>query len=173
MLKPYSIVGHKKFPVGAAHQVALMLRDPTERLLSHWTYFHPKQTLEAFLENPSYRHCMTKSLYGLSGDLGGCESNVTVTPAHVARATVHVRQLGFVGLVNQWETSVRLFHCAYMPKVPLRPVELLNVHASNRTYDRWRPQVPTDVFDERVYAEAGRRFDSDVRQRAACLDSAP
>lgn len=100
------------------------------------------------------------------------ERVVTIREAH--RAAGIVRRMAFVGLTEQFELSVRLFHARFggVPhraqfanvRPGLRRVAGVDKRAETFRYDErvfggWR-----DAADEIVYAAASRRFWRDVAE---------
>ena len=143
---------HVGSPQVASH-LAVMLREPEQRLLSHFEYFvaesHPAahgpvrllfpgrmpnatrgmsaqlSKYHDWIRNQANWHCQTKMLTGLA-----CNSPVQVMPSRVNQALQVVQRAAFVGLLEEWPTGVALFHCKFMGGVGILAEELLNIHKS-------------------------------------------
>ena len=143
---------HVGSPQDASH-LAVMLREPEQRLLSHFEYFvaesHPAahgpvrllfpgrmpnatrgmpaqlSKYHDWIRNQANWHCQTKMLTGLA-----CNSPVQVMPSRVNQALQVVQRAAFVGLLEEWPTGVALFHCKFMGGVGILAEELLNIHKS-------------------------------------------
>ena len=119
----------------------------------------------------------------------------SLTPANVSDALrVVLHGFAVIGLLEEWDASLRLFHATLMPAVPIAESERLNVHPSNASVES-SPEVPRrpceasrhydegrSVFDRRladaltldpdqiVYAEARRVFCRSYAQRVLGCD---
>ena len=99
----------------------------------------------------------------------------------VTKAVRIVReQFAFVGLLEQWQASVCVFHATLMRGVPINSTAelalthpgprrpLLHSHARPADYDEGPLRGFVDAADERVYAAARARFWADAR-RSGCV----
>lgn len=81
--------------------------------------------------------------------------------AHVAGAIAALSQMSFVGLTEEWDESVCLFHVMFGGR--LDPFELKNFHShrssNNFLYDEGVLDGFVDEADEEVYRAAKKRFD--------------
>ena len=194
---------HVGSPQVSSH-LAVMLREPEQRLLSHFEYFvaesHPaahgpvrllfpgrmpnatrgmpaqQSKYHDWIRNQANWHCQTKMLTGLA-----CNSPVQVMPSRVNQALQVVQRAAFVGLLEEWPTSVALFHCKFMGGVGILAEELLNIHKSTDSKpglkvldakpERHRAPdgiVRVDAADEKVYSAGSRRLRDDVRLFERC-----
>ena len=90
-------------------------------------------------------------------------------------AVANLHRLAFVGLTEMWDLSVALFHARLQPGVAPVPAELLNNHPSDsfkstasegvaRVYDESVLRGFWDDAEERLYAEAERRFQREASE---------
>ena len=136
----------------------------------------------AYARWPGIAGCATKMLLGWP-----CAAERPLVPGDVARA-VHVltHHFAFVGLTEEWPTSVCVFHALLRRGAPVEAAELTRTHpgplrpAAPRSRRRRSPPPPppfsyderalrgfVDAADERVYAAARSRFWADAR-RTGC-----
>jgi hypothetical protein len=123
-----------------------------------------------FAEYPGVKGCMARMLTGLPCADDGAAAG---RPAHVdvARAVAMVKQLKFVGLTEEWNDAVCLFHAMFGGEV--RQEEFKNFHP---TPTRAKPSTAVDDdLDEPVYAAAKERFRALQKQYGAeqCHQTAP
>jgi hypothetical protein len=166
-------LGHSK-----PENTVTFFRDPTERLLSaainqHVSGFsQPRyhdllqkcyQPLDpkCFVKYPGVKGCQARMLTG-----GTCADDGAAAgrpfPVNVPAAVALVQRLGFVGLTDEWNDSVCLFHKMYGGKVT--QAEFKNFHPSHRE----KPDVEVqDEVDAPVYAAAKRRFQELLKQYGA------
>lgn len=130
--------------------------------------YHNGTDAHCFAEFPGIKGCMARMLTGLpcadDGAAGG-------HPAHVdvARAVAMVKQLKFVGLTEEWNDAVCLFHAMFGGAV--RQEEFKNFHPT-----RAKPSTAVDdELDNPVYAAAKERFRALQKQYGAekCHRAAP
>ena len=150
--------GHKPFDANRDWgHVALMVREPSARYESHRNYFG---------QAPSLGH-MTMMLTG--------EENVTMADAERAADMLKSREATmFVGLVEEWNLSIVLFHCLFMPDVKPQVAEMANLHPTAEAKKLkyiGNETAPFDDKDSVVYAAAVDRFFQDVRSNRAVVIS--
>lgn len=79
---------------------------------------------------------------------------------HVKRAVVNIEKMRFVGITEEWDESVCLFHRMFGGRI--NPAEFQNfhsrVHGKIEDYDETDLDGFVDQADELVYAAAVRRF---------------
>ena len=189
LLMPFE--GHHPVLHRDAHIVA-MFRRPSQRLISAYLdNYHawglPRRertalkskapTIAAFARYPGIAGCATKMLAGYQ-----CAERVDLANGIVLRKALSVLRSGrfaFIGLVEEWATSVCLLH-AMLPSAP-RPMisEFRHLgHSVNSHRDiSWMPPTEmdgvynesvlegfVDAADEAVYAEASRIFNLKLRE---------
>ena len=122
--------------------------------------------LRAYAELPGNPGCQTRMVLGLK-----CGAPTQVV-SRTAEARERLRAFAFVGLTEEWATSVRLLYWTFGPEgAAPSPTELgpptvrkttygHNVSAEEAQLSGWH-----DVADEALYAEARVLFES--RRRAA------
>jgi len=162
--------------------VAALFRQPTRRLKAMLTMIVLKNTSpQAFGLNIS-RHnildvlederkwrdevdklgltgCMTKMISGA----GACGSSVELGSYHINKATARMLDFAFVGITDEWNTTIFLFHAMFLPNVPVRDDELevgragyLTLSTSHIT--KFSAMIK-DAADAILFAAAKRRFD--------------
>ena len=180
-------------------RVVGLVRQPRQRLLSKCASRHREHSA-AFLgcarSTVANGHLgvMTHMLIGedVPNKIGPLAS---LTPANVSDALrVVLHGFAVIGLLEEWDASLRLLHATLMPAVPISESERLNVHPSNASVES-SPEVPRrpceasrhydegrSVFDRRladaltldpdqiVYAEARRVFCRSYAQRVLGCD---
>ena len=180
-------------------RVVGLVRQPRQRLLSKCASRHREHSA-AFLgcarSTVANGHLgvMTHMLIGedVPNKIGPLAS---LTPANVSDALrVVLHGFAVIGLLEEWDASLRLLHATLMPAVPIAESERLNVHPSNASVES-SPEVPRrpceasrhydegrSVFDRRladaltldpdqiVYAEARRVFCRSYAQRVLGCD---
>jgi hypothetical protein len=113
-----------------------------------------------FADYPGIKGCMARMLTGLPcADEGAASGH----PAHVdvKRAVAMVKQLKFVGLTEEWNDAVCLFHAMFGGTV--RQEEFKNFHPTRK-----KPSTSVDdELDEPVYAAAKERFRALQKQYGA------
>ena len=103
--------------------------------------------------------------------------NVTMADAERAADMLKSREATmFVGLVEEWNLSIVLFHCLFMPDVKPQVAEMTNLHPTaeaQKLKHMGNETVPFDDIDSVLYAAAVDRFFQDVRtNRAAVISNA-
>jgi len=91
-IKFYSSHASSTFlPSFDVHNAAVFIRDPLERIVSHYNYAmhkgHFKETFEAFIEDPMYQNMQSSLLYNID-----------------------INKIGFIGLTEEYTTSLKLFN---------------------------------------------------------------
>ena len=191
--------GHSPVPsmrrAGYGPELVAMFRKPAQRLISafldnyHAWGLPPKvrlslkgraPTIAAFARFPGIAGCMAKMLAGHQ-----CAAQVELRDGKVLRqalATLRSPRVAFVGLVEEWEASVCLFH--KMLPGNTRPLAAefrqLGHSVNSRRALRWLPPSSApgqynesvlegfiDEADEAVYAEARRIFRRNVARFGA------
>ena len=93
----------------------------------------------------------------------------------VPRAVYAIHSLAFVGKTDNWEASISLFNKKFRPSMRTTSAQLFNVRPGNDTMhqsDMFSASLHDgrvlgglwDAADERIHAEASRRFSKDVAQ---------
>ena len=124
-------------------------------------------TREAYFHAPGVGGCQAKMLLGHA-----CFADVALDGEELQHAVSIVDQLAFVGLTDDWDRSLCLWHAKFGSA--LHSIERLNTRPTGRSAASFdgRPadgykvpsrSVPLDVADNAVYARAAARFVSDVR----------
>lgn len=154
-------------------------REPQERLLSaavnsHMSGFSPENFKAArakcytpvldphcFVQYPGIRGCQARMLTG-----GMCADDNAAKgapfPVNVQSALAVVQRLGFIGLTEEWNDSVCLFHKMFGGDV--RQEEFKNFHLSNHV----KPDVDvSDPVDGPVYQAAKARFHALLKEHGA------
>eukprot|EP00045_Choanoeca_perplexa_P013818 m.158329 g.158329 ORF g.158329 m.158329 type:complete len:298 (-) comp16467_c0_seq6:1313-2206(-) len=113
----------------------MMIRDPRRRATSAFHYFmhasgmslkQHQQLLRTaknavdFIRFPGVAGCQVKMLTG-----GKCAGNVKVDDARVDRAIANMKKAAFVGITDEWDSSICLFHAMFGGKQ--LPIEFRNV----------------------------------------------
>ena len=105
----------------------MMVRDPRRRLYSAYNYgMHAfgansahkvmeeqVHSLRDFIKYPGIQDCQVKMLNGLY-----CAQVVEVTEAMVNRAIDRMARAAFVGITDEWNDSMCLFHAMYGGRLP-------------------------------------------------------
>jgi len=170
---------HKPMQPNSPEQTVTFFRDPTDRLLSaagnqHTSGFltetyqamiakcyHPKVDPHCFANFPGIKGCMTRMLTGGSCADDGA-SKGTPFPVNTQAAIAAVNRLAFLGLTEEWNDSVCLFHKMFGGRVT--QAEFKNFHPSlHETPDA----DIIDHEDEPVYLAAKARFAALKKQYGA------
>lgn len=168
-----------------------MLRQPEQRLLSHWHYnaSHPgfapghASNIHEFAEQ--MQGCAVKMLTqggrsptfpgGKFRDSSPC-FDVTSKP-NMAMAHEAVQRLregfAFVGLTDKWQLSVCLFHAMYGAKCNDVEFQDVNRQRQNTTWDVAGLQGFHDPFDGLLYEEAQRIFHEKLELYGVTEESCP
>ena len=131
---------------------------------------------------PGIASCATKMLVGRA-----CASDGVPSADDVVRAKWLVRErLAFVGLREEWETSICTFHALFRPRATIHASEVTLLHAgplrkagqidsrnAAHEYDERQLRDFVDVHDEEVYAAARARFFADASRTGCRLRDAP
>jgi len=161
---------HQPLPPSDPHHTVAFFREPSERLLSaavnrHTSGFHVKnvQALHqqcyagglnphCFANYPGVKGCMARMLTGgYCADDGASMGNAFHVDVH--KAVEAVKQLAYVGLTEEWNEAVCLFHKMFGGRV--QQAEFKNFHPTGHE----KPDVDiADPFDDPVYAAAKQRF---------------
>ena len=180
-------------PTGSRRVLVALFRRPAQRLLSGFHHveggvqaaFAPGMTparraemqraigssAAKYARWPGVAGCMTKMLLGLP-----CASTRPLRQPNATRAALVVRErLRFVGLTDEWERSVCLFHAMLRGGAPALPTELARTHVGvarprggTGAYDEASLDGFVDRHDEVVYAAARQRFADDLKRVGTC-----
>ena len=182
-----------KQPHAGTGSVVAIFRDPLQRLLSARAYMQRHRgccgldwglsrvqgeraraapTALEFARLPGMRGCMAKMLLGhRCCDVVG----KTIAP-RLPRAVRFVEErMAFVGLVEEWERTVCLWHVRFGG--PVFAAELLDsrptssCHAGHTRYNDSLLDGMRDEADAAVYAAAKRRFDRELHAHRAAVDA--
>lgn len=118
---------------------------------------------------PGMRGCQTKMVLGYRC----CDVAGGLIAGRIPRAVEFIeRRMAFVGLLEQWERSVCLFHARFGG--PLFAAELMDMRptasasgGSATQYNESELDGVVDEADQAVYEAAVRRFERDVGEHAA------
>ena len=121
-----------------------LLRQPRQRLLSFCASSRGFRGL--------FRECLTSTVsghlgvtaYQLVGVAVGNNAKqwpLPLTKRDVRRALAHLSRLRFVGLQEEWASSVALFHVALMPSIPVVAAEAVNIHETPDVHRISAPSV--------------------------------
>eukprot|EP00045_Choanoeca_perplexa_P013816 m.158373 g.158373 ORF g.158373 m.158373 type:complete len:300 (-) comp16467_c0_seq13:115-1014(-) len=115
----------------------MMVRDPRHRLLSALhTMNNPGvsetrkeslrnvETIHEFVHFPGIAGCQVKMLTGSK-----CAEDSTVDEACINRAIANLKRAAFVGITDEWDSSICLFHAMFGGKQ--LPIEFHNVRPTN------------------------------------------
>eukprot|EP00055_Hartaetosiga_balthica_P017199 m.113624 g.113624 ORF g.113624 m.113624 type:complete len:148 (+) comp9267_c0_seq16:583-1026(+) len=118
--------------------IVTMVRDPRRRHYSGWKFHHEMGTpshpsdLLAYID--LYKGCQMRLLVGKRCEflLNTKVSNIIWEPSqlevNLAMERLHGPQMAFVGLTDEWNTSICLFHAMYGGEIT--PHEMTNVRPS-------------------------------------------
>ena len=169
---------HKALQRGetASKRVVAMFREPSRRIAS--AFFDGKHAygletpgIEAvaspadFARFPGIAGCATKMLLGRKCAANATTATNTSTGApllDVDEAKRRLGQLAFVGLTDEWEQSLRLWHATFGGGKPSAS-ELENTHLGRFRGARYDDALLggfRDVADAALYAEAKRLFEA-------------
>eukprot|EP00440_Ansanella_granifera_P011921 gb/GFBE01012958.1/.p1 GENE.gb/GFBE01012958.1/~~gb/GFBE01012958.1/.p1 ORF type:complete len:425 (+),score=64.11 gb/GFBE01012958.1/:1-1275(+) len=159
----------------AGENVVSILRRPNQRLISayharHVSGFGDVETelwmtcsdAACFARFPGVAGCMTRMLTG-----GTCADSLQQTDLadRADQAVEALQHLAFVGLTEEWDESVCLFHVMFGGS--MNSAELKDVHMSRGSaddYDESELDGFVDDADEKVYAAAQARFNELKKQ---------
>eukprot|EP00045_Choanoeca_perplexa_P022311 m.9085 g.9085 ORF g.9085 m.9085 type:complete len:292 (-) comp9355_c0_seq4:73-948(-) len=166
-------------PRADASRMLVMIRDPRRRILSAYHY-----GLHVFGMSDEARATMTNSVKSVTDfirfpGVAGCMTNLltghtcasVVTPGRAEQAIQVLRQAAFIGITDDWDASICLFHAMFGGQ-PV-PVEFHNVRPTATLTARGQPyqhsahkaiSIEEDPADWQVYQAALDIFRT--RQRA-------
>eukprot|EP00931_Biecheleriopsis_adriatica_P101930 TRINITY_DN76979_c0_g1_i1.p1 TRINITY_DN76979_c0_g1~~TRINITY_DN76979_c0_g1_i1.p1 ORF type:complete len:338 (-),score=35.80 TRINITY_DN76979_c0_g1_i1:265-1221(-) len=148
--------------------IVLMLRDPIQRSLSALSFFRGAALEKAKQGDPKAIHDMRKRFKNemRQQSLFLMEGNEKQRTAVAVAERISGPDVLFVGLVEEWDLSIRLFHSVFEAP-PLRPEELMNLHPTkNKQTDHYA--LPsflhniTDETEDKLYLAGKTRFYADV-----------
>mmetsp|Transcript_1226 Transcript_1226/g.3430 ORF Transcript_1226/g.3430 Transcript_1226/m.3430 type:complete len:392 (+) Transcript_1226:63-1238(+) len=171
-------LGHAGLRGSELGAAVALFRQPRQRLLSFCA------SRSGVLGSSEFNECIKQSVaghlgvvtYQLTGWAVGNSNRAWRAPnkSRVRDAIQRlVRGFAFIGLQEEWGTSVQLFHAMFMPGVAVMPAELLNVHetsaarGSNSSHLSWQQRRTLcerrDRYGEAVFDE----LPPDLRLRLA------
>ncbi len=128
---------------------------------------------DEYVAYPNTYGCYTKMLNGY-----GCYANITLTPTMVATAKHFLDSFSFVGVLEQYDRSVKLFFKMSGGAVLQPPLQIETTQIRKRASNYCNPMVHKkfcmnkdmkaiaaryhDPFDSEVYAHAKSRFEADA-----------
>ena len=142
-----------------------LFRKPRDRVYSNYRHlsFHynasrkAAESLGEFVKRRMFQGQSCKILLGLH-----YRSNMTMGVTEATRAVKVVRQMAFVGLTEEFELSIRLFHARFGGVPRRRQFENIRPGIRRRKVKEREWQGWRDFCDERVYEAARRRFWKEV-----------
>ena len=180
-----SSVGHGALPLNEDDgHVVTILREPRSRLISsygdaehhegmsvaYWKQLQRKQRYETdeechhlnktcaalvnarvYLNEPANHGCAVKTLNGIPCH----KENVSLTEAHLKLAKTRLKNFYFVGLQEEWDQSIFIFH--YLRGTNVSAYELEKTR-KNHNKDLLEGLPFEDVFDTQLYETAQKIF---------------
>lgn len=149
-----------------AHQGACSkVRDPLRQQSSECTTLHASRCLADYASSVPAHGCASKMILGYP-----CNGNTTLSSADIVTAVQRLRRgFSFVGLVEEWDLSLCMFH-RLMGGTPL-PVEFAHVRGNEHHEGPTDcpPSRGEDPVDEPLYAAAREIFEAQVSRVLAQL----
>lgn len=181
-------IGSPLYESNAGHIVTIM-RQPEQRVISSYRdHLHEWSGLGAPKDMRTYaeetRGCQVKmltrstSVRALRHDYNTCADRAPPTEAEVDLAVRRLREgVAFIGLMEQWDLSVCLFHAKFGSKCA--DVEFQNYRPGNSgarrsdddLYDTSELRGFTDEADGRLYHEAVAIFQEDLARFGVSVES--
>jgi len=146
-----------------------MFRSPASRIYSHQQEFDKRQMTETEAAEYFKKFRGTQARM-LAGQRYGLSSNDGLGKVNMKRAKSRLKKFSFVGLTDEWDLSICLFHKMF-PDGPCHQWEFQNLHPGDYDKDA-NPFVRFhDKEDDQVYRLAKKIFHTNLKKHGVSEQS--